>query len=145
MTAENPVDLSRIEAGRMPIRVVPVALPALVGEAVKVMQPMAASRGTELLVTTRALDVGSMTPDRDQLIRVQIPRLFRLFSGLGTEGRTEDGTGLGLAISRALVEQLDGRIWVGPAWPTGARFVVELPTAARTITSDQAGVVAGTR
>jgi signal transduction histidine kinase len=75
----------------------------------------------------------------------QLPRLFRPFSRLGAEGRSQDGTGLGLAISRALVEQLDGRIWAEPAWPTGARFVVELPTSLRAAPSSDAGAVAGLR
>jgi PAS domain S-box-containing protein len=42
----------------------------------------------------------------------------------------EGGTGLGLSISRSIIESHGGRIWVTPAAPRGARFCVQLPSAA---------------
>lgn len=37
------------------------------------------------------------------------------------------GTGLGLSITRAIIEQLDGQIWVDSSYTDGARFVFKMP------------------
>ncbi len=54
----------------------------------------------------------------------------RVFESYFTTKAVGVGTGIGLSISRSIVERHDGRIWHEPAEPTGARFVVELPSRA---------------
>jgi PAS domain S-box-containing protein len=56
----------------------------------------------------------------------QIPRLFEPFSR-GT--KSGGGSGLGLAIVRSIAQALGGTIAYEPGAPSGARFVVTLPSA----------------
>ncbi|MBL8583887.1 MAG: response regulator, partial [Rhizobiaceae bacterium] len=54
---------------------------------------------------------------------------LRIFESYFTTKPAGAGTGIGLSISRSIVERHNGKIWFEPADPTGARFVVELPSA----------------
>ena len=56
-------------------------------------------------------------------------RIFERFYRTG-QSRSVRGSGLGLAISRGFVAAHGGRLWVEDAPGGGARFVVELPSAA---------------
>jgi signal transduction histidine kinase len=59
-----------------------------------------------------------------------VPILFSPFAHGEVPARTaEKGTGLGLALAREIVEAYGGRIHHEGAQPTGARFIVTLPTA----------------
>ncbi|PSJ56765.1 ATP-binding protein [Kumtagia ephedrae] len=51
----------------------------------------------------------------------------RIFESYFTTKPVGVGTGIGLSISKSIVERHKGRIWYESAFPTGARFVVELP------------------
>ena len=53
----------------------------------------------------------------------------RIFDSYFTTKPVGVGTGIGLSISKSIVERHKGRIWYESAFPTGARFVVELPAA----------------
>lgn len=57
--------------------------------------------------------------------------------GKGEMGPESPGTGIGLYLVRTLVEQYNGKIWVEDNDPTGAVFVVELPTT--TVVTEDAG------
>jgi signal transduction histidine kinase len=46
------------------------------------------------------------------------------------ETHTARGSGIGLYAAKRLAESMGARLWVEPAHPTGARFVVALPAAA---------------
>ena len=46
------------------------------------------------------------------------------------ETHTARGSGIGLYAAKRLGESMGARLWVEPAQPTGARFVVALPAAA---------------
>ncbi len=54
----------------------------------------------------------------------------RLFEPFATTKAVGEGTGLGLAVCRGLVESAGGEVGVDWAYRDGARFYVELPTAA---------------
>ena len=59
----------------------------------------------------------------------RLPHLFRKFSRLDDEGKTED-TGLGLAICKGIVEAHGGRIWAESEGPgLGSRFTFTIPAA----------------
>lgn len=55
----------------------------------------------------------------------------RIFESYFTTKPVGVGTGIGLSISRSIIERHHGRIWFEEVSPQGARFVVELPAAAR--------------
>lgn len=68
-------------------------------------------------------DAGPGVPEAER------KRVFEAFHRLGNEMRREQpGVGIGLAIVKHLVEAHGGRVWVEAVEPTGARFVVRLPT-----------------
>ena len=46
------------------------------------------------------------------------------------------GTGLGLAIVRRIIEELGGSIRLDTAHDRGARFIIRMPAAAPTVTSE---------
>ena len=46
------------------------------------------------------------------------------------ETHTARGSGIGLYAAKRLGESMGARLWVEPAEPTGARFVLALPAAA---------------
>lgn len=54
-------------------------------------------------------------------------RIFEPYARRDTH--TARGSGIGLYAAKRLVESMDGRLWVEPAEPQGARFVVALPAA----------------
>jgi K+-sensing histidine kinase KdpD len=56
--------------------------------------------------------------------------LFERFTRAGVSRDRVAGTGLGLAIARAYAQAHRGDLRYEPGQPTGARFVVDLPTAA---------------
>jgi signal transduction histidine kinase len=53
--------------------------------------------------------------------------IFEKFHQNQDGGYRRQGTGLGLPISRQIVEHFGGRIWIDPAYGSGARFVFDLP------------------
>ena len=59
-----------------------------------------------------------------------VPRLFERFSRSDASGATVAGSGLGLAIARAYARAHSGDLVYEHARPSGARFVVTLPTTA---------------
>jgi PAS domain S-box-containing protein len=61
---------------------------------------------------------------------IPMPIRHRIFESYFTTKPVGVGTGIGLSISKTIVERHNGRIWFEPALPTGARFVVELPSVA---------------
>jgi PAS domain S-box-containing protein len=52
----------------------------------------------------------------------------RIFESYFTTKPVGVGTGIGLSISKTIVERHKGKLWFEEAAPTGARFVVELPS-----------------
>jgi signal transduction histidine kinase len=75
-------------------------------------------------VTTCVEDTGiGIAPD-DQARVFQ--KFFRADNSLTREA---SGTGLGLAITRAIIEKLNGSIWVESEPGQGSRFFFTLPTA----------------
>ncbi|MBP1604754.1 MAG: two-component hybrid sensor and regulator [Acidobacteria bacterium] len=63
------LDLSKIEAGRMPFCLAPMALAPLLDEAVRVIQGLAATRGVQVRLDV-APDLGGVSGDHDHLLRV---------------------------------------------------------------------------
>src|SRR5207344_3097942 len=55
-------------------------------------------------------------------------RIFEPYARRDT--RTARGSGIGLYAAKRLGESMGARLWVEPAEPTGARFVLSLPAAA---------------
>jgi two-component system NtrC family sensor kinase len=53
----------------------------------------------------------------------------RIFEPFMTTKDVGEGTGLGLSVCRGLVEAAGGSIGIDPAWESGARFYVELPSS----------------
>jgi signal transduction histidine kinase len=79
-------------------------------------------RGDAVLVT--------VSDDGEGVPADLVPELFQKYSHAKTsEGN--GGAGLGLAIVRALVDTFGGRVWYESRRPSGARFNVLLPLAAR--------------
>jgi signal transduction histidine kinase/CheY-like chemotaxis protein/HAMP domain-containing protein/HPt (histidine-containing phosphotransfer) domain-containing protein len=57
-----------------------------------------------------------------------LPTLFDAFEQADlVKNRFKKGTGLGLSITKAIVEMMDGRIWVESEYGKGTSFYVELP------------------
>jgi signal transduction histidine kinase len=65
-------------------------------------------------------DCGPGVPHADR------ERIFERYARLDLSA--SEGTGLGLWIVRSVVEAYGGRVWCEPHEPTGARFVVRLPS-----------------
>ncbi|UUX93288.1 sensor histidine kinase [Methanoplanus endosymbiosus] len=57
----------------------------------------------------------------------EIPRLFKAFSRITTEGRLTEGTGLGLYLSQEIAQALGGKISVTSDYGAGSIFVLVLP------------------
>ena len=55
-------------------------------------------------------------------------RIFEPYARRDTH--TARGSGIGLYAAKRLAESMGARVWVEPALPTGARFVVALPAVA---------------
>lgn len=89
----------------------------------KIRITAAAMNGT---LTVRVEDEGPGIP-ADQLEQV-----FEKFHRVRSSGETAPGTGLGLSICRRIVEAHDGQIHA-ENYERGARFVIKLPLAARTV------------
>ena len=55
-------------------------------------------------------------------------KLFQEFARIrNSKTRNVMGTGLGLSISRRIIEYHNGKIWLDPSTPVGARFVFFIP------------------
>ena len=57
----------------------------------------------------------------------------RIFESYFTTKPVGVGTGIGLSISKSIVERHNGKVWYEESDPGGARFVVELPLASRSL------------
>ncbi len=67
-------------------------------------------------------------------------RIWGGYYRLGRERKSAiAGTGIGLAVVRELASRHGGRTWVEQRNDGGARFIIELPTSARTKTSPEKG------
>ena len=67
------LDLSKIEAGRMRWRIVPVSLPAVVRDAVDAVQPLLQERGAQLSLELGSDDMGVQAdPDRLQQVIINL-------------------------------------------------------------------------
>jgi signal transduction histidine kinase len=65
-------------------------------------------------------------------------RIWGGYYRLGRERKSAiAGTGIGLAVVRELASRHGGRTWVEQRNDGGARFIIELPTSARTKTSPE--------
>jgi signal transduction histidine kinase len=88
----------------------------------------------EVAVESRELDGAvhvSVTDEGPGVPAADRERIWRRFHRLDREQESSRaGTGIGLAVVRELVQLHGGRTWVETAAGGGARFVVELPTAA---------------
>lgn len=73
----------------------------------------------EIRLTVEDRGPGVPSAEREKIFN----RFFRGTSATASPA----GTGLGLAIAREIVRFHGGRIWVEPASPKGARFVISLP------------------
>lgn len=66
---DEVLDITRIQAGRMPLNLVPVCLPALVDEAVQWLTPLAQNRGVRVAVQGEAPDRAWCLADRHRLLQ----------------------------------------------------------------------------
>jgi len=94
------------------------------GDMVRV-SALASDATVSLVVEDRGM--GIRPADRARIWR----RFVRLDRAPGSVEAPAPGTGIGLAVVAELVRMHRGRVWVEDATPHGARFVVELPCAAR--------------
>jgi len=94
------------------------------GDMVRV-SALASDETVSLVVEDRG--AGIRPADRARIWR----RFVRLDRAPGSVEAPAPGTGIGLAVVAELVRLHRGRVWVEDATPHGARFVVELPCAAR--------------
>lgn len=67
--AQDLLDVARIEAGRLPLDLLPVDLRALIAESVELHQPLADERSVELRQDVEAA-AGSVVCDRDRVLQV---------------------------------------------------------------------------
>jgi two-component system, OmpR family, sensor histidine kinase KdpD len=81
-------------------------------------RPAPKSDGRRVEISVRDEGPGIAAGDRD--------RVFEMFGQNGGGGRA----GLGLTIAKAFVEAHDGRIWIDPDVPSGARVVFTVPCEA---------------
>jgi PAS domain S-box-containing protein len=63
----------------------------------------------------------------------------RIFESYFTTKPVGVGTGIGLSISKSIIERHEGKIWLENPLPTGARFVVELPSTTSPVDTFAAG------
>ena len=120
-------DLRFVDAGPLivpcdPLRVEQVVA-ALVSNAIKYARGTRVSVRVERDGTSATLSVEDGGPGVPEAAR---DRIFDRFQRVGVRDR--DGLGLGLYVARHIVDMHGGRIYVEQTAPTGARFVVELPT-----------------
>ena len=62
----------------------------------------------------------------NEILSVNLDKIFKRFTQVDNSGIRE-GTGLGLSITKAIVELLQGRIWVESALNKGSAFYFEVP------------------
>ena len=116
-TGLAPLSLDRLQIRQVMVNLLRNAREALAGQA-----------APRLVIRTEAIPGGARLSVEDNGPGVPEALRAHLFEPFVT-GR-EDGIGIGLAISAAIVAANGGRIALEPVPTGGARFVVELPSAA---------------
>ncbi len=116
------LDISRIEAGRMPLRLSTFKVPDLVAEVKAGARRNAADRTLALSVADTG--IGIAPTDQDKIFED-----FRQLDNSST--RAYGGTGLGLSICRRLAQMIDGKVSVQSTVGKGSTFTLTLPTKGR--------------
>jgi two-component system NtrC family sensor kinase len=93
----------------------------------------AVSDGGRISVRAQATDEGIRVEVEDSGPGVPAQVRERLFEPFVTTKEVGKGTGLGLAVCRGLIEAVGGKISLAEEYADGARFVIELPRARRSL------------
>ncbi|WP_434563600.1 ATP-binding protein [Pseudomonas sp. Z4-20] len=98
------LDIARIEAGRLPLNIEPIALPAVLHEALTLVSPMAADAGIHLAGLAPLPEGSGVLADRQRLVQVLLNLLSNAikYNKPGGEVRIEvvvEGTAVNVAIS----------------------------------------------
>ncbi|MBV4551965.1 PAS domain S-box protein [Pseudomonas sp. SWRI102] len=98
------LDIARIEAGRLPLNIEPIALPAVLHEALTLVSPMAADAGIHLAELAPLPEGSGVLADRQRLVQVLLNLLSNAikYNKPGGEVRIEvavEGTAVNVAIS----------------------------------------------
>ncbi|MBC3364188.1 ATP-binding protein [Pseudomonas sp. SWRI154] len=98
------LDIARIEAGRLPLNIEPIALPAVLHEALTLVSPMAADAGIHLAAIAPLPEGSGVLADRQRLVQVLLNLLSNAikYNKPGGEVRIEvvvEGTAVNVAIS----------------------------------------------
>jgi signal transduction histidine kinase len=147
------LDISRIEAGRMPLQMSKFRIPELVNEDLptlftdrqKVKQILLNLLSNALKFTHHGgVTIGALADKRDRTVQLSVSdtgigiatadqdKIFEDFRQLdNSPTRAYGGTGLGLSICRRLAQMLDGRISVQSQMGCGSTFTLALPTKGR--------------
>jgi len=124
-------ELSRAEAGQIPLEFRPVAPADLIHAAAERLQPQFDDKGVNLNLETPD-NLPSVQADTGIGISPEhLPHIFERFYRVDkSRSRAGGGSGIGLTIARHLVEAHGGRIWVESAGAgQGSTFAFTLPLA----------------
>src|SRR5207253_2786939 len=135
------LDISRIEAGRMPLQLSTFRIPELVSEVKAELEPII-MRSKLAITLDLPKDLKPITSDRQLSLSVadtgigiapnDQERVFEDFRQLdNSPTRAYGGTGLGLSICRRLAQMLDGEITVQSEVGKGSTFTLTLHTKGR--------------